>query len=122
MFCSRTQHGAACGDRTQDLSTRSPTLDHYATAHHKGHIKNITPYRKGIVSPYPCWKEKHSLMQTKVVTTNTTAPVLDCIKQDDGNSGLLSYFVPENFIDFQCPEVKVHFSNVNLSRVSYVNF
>ena len=25
MSCSRTQHGDACGDRTQDLSIRSPT-------------------------------------------------------------------------------------------------
>ena len=32
---SRTQHGDACGDRTQDLSIRSPTLYHYATAHPK---------------------------------------------------------------------------------------
>ena len=32
MSCSRTQHGVACGDRTQDLSIRSPTLYHYATA------------------------------------------------------------------------------------------
>ena len=32
MPCSRTQHGDACGDRTQDLSIRSPTLYHYATA------------------------------------------------------------------------------------------
>ena len=31
MSCSRTQHGAACGDQTQDLSIRSPTLYHYAT-------------------------------------------------------------------------------------------
>ena len=30
--CSRTQHGAACGDRTQDLSNRSLMLYHYATA------------------------------------------------------------------------------------------
>ena len=26
MSCSKTQHGDACGDRTQDLSIRSPTL------------------------------------------------------------------------------------------------
>ena len=26
MSCSRTQHGHACGDRTQDLSIRSPTF------------------------------------------------------------------------------------------------
>ena len=32
MSCSRTQHGDACGDRTQDLSIQSPTLYHYATA------------------------------------------------------------------------------------------
>ena len=32
MSCSRTQHGDACGDRTQDLSIRSPTLYHYAAA------------------------------------------------------------------------------------------
>ena len=32
MPCSRTQHGDACGVRTQDLSIRSPTLYHYATA------------------------------------------------------------------------------------------
>ena len=32
VSCSRTQHGAACGGRTQDLSTRSPMLYHYATA------------------------------------------------------------------------------------------
>ena len=32
MPCSRTQHGAACGDPTQDLSIRSPMLYHYATA------------------------------------------------------------------------------------------
>ena len=32
MSCSRTQKGEACGDRTQDLSIRSPTLYHYATA------------------------------------------------------------------------------------------
>ena len=32
MSCSRTQHAVACGDRTQDLSIRSPTLYHYATA------------------------------------------------------------------------------------------
>ena len=32
MSCSRTQHGDACGDGTQDLSIRSPTLYHYATA------------------------------------------------------------------------------------------
>ena len=31
VSCSRTQHGDACGDRTQDLSIRSPTLYHYAT-------------------------------------------------------------------------------------------
>ena len=32
MPCSRTQHGDACGVRTQDLKIRSPTLYHYATA------------------------------------------------------------------------------------------
>ena len=32
MSCSRTQRGDACGVRTQDLSIRSPTLYHYATA------------------------------------------------------------------------------------------
>ena len=32
MSCSRTQHGGACGDRTQDLSIRSQTPYHYATA------------------------------------------------------------------------------------------
>ena len=32
VSCSRTQHGDACGDRTQDISIRSPTLYHYATA------------------------------------------------------------------------------------------
>ena len=32
MPFSRTQHGDPCGDRTQDLSIRSPTLYHYATA------------------------------------------------------------------------------------------
>ena len=32
MSCSRTQHGDACGDQTQDLSIRSPTLYHYANA------------------------------------------------------------------------------------------
>ena len=31
VSCSRTQHGDAYGDRTQDLSIRSPTLYHYAT-------------------------------------------------------------------------------------------
>ena len=31
MSCSRTQHGDACGDRTQDLSILSLTLYHYAT-------------------------------------------------------------------------------------------
>ena len=29
---NRTQHGAACGNRTQDLTIWSPTLYHYATA------------------------------------------------------------------------------------------
>ena len=29
--CSRTQHGAACEDRTQDLSILSLMLYHYAT-------------------------------------------------------------------------------------------
>ena len=33
MSCSGTQHDDACGDRTQDLSIRIPTLYHYATAH-----------------------------------------------------------------------------------------
>ena len=32
MSCSRAQHGAACGDRTHDLSILSPTLYHYAIA------------------------------------------------------------------------------------------
>ena len=32
MSCSGTQHGAACGDRAQDLSIRGPTLYHYATS------------------------------------------------------------------------------------------
>ena len=32
MSCSRTQHANTCGDQTQDLSIRSPTLYHYATA------------------------------------------------------------------------------------------
>ena len=31
MSCSMTQHGAACGDRTQDLWIWSPMLYHYAT-------------------------------------------------------------------------------------------
>ena len=42
MSCSRTQHVEACGDRTQDLSIRSLTLYHYATAPPKSKIfKNI---------------------------------------------------------------------------------
>ena len=32
MSCSRTQHGAAYGDRTKDLSIQIPMLYHYATA------------------------------------------------------------------------------------------
>ena len=32
MSCSRTQHGDACEDRTQELSIWSLTLYHYATA------------------------------------------------------------------------------------------
>ena len=32
MSCSMVQHGAACGDRTQDFSIRSLMLQHYATA------------------------------------------------------------------------------------------
>ena len=32
MSCSGTQHGAACRDRTQDLSIRGPTHYHYSTA------------------------------------------------------------------------------------------
>ena len=32
MSCSWTQHGVACGDRTQDLSIRSPTLYNYTIA------------------------------------------------------------------------------------------
>ena len=32
MSRSRTQRGDACEDRTQNLSIRSPTLYHYATA------------------------------------------------------------------------------------------
>ena len=31
MSCSRTQHGAACGNQTQDPSIRSPMLYYYAT-------------------------------------------------------------------------------------------
>ena len=31
MSCSRTQHSAASGDRTQDLSIQSLTLYHYIT-------------------------------------------------------------------------------------------
>ena len=46
MPCSRTQHGDACGDRTQDLSIRSPTLYHYATA-------------------LPTKEEHYTLLQTK---------------------------------------------------------
>ena len=32
MSCSRAQHGAVCGNRTQELSIWSPMLYHYATA------------------------------------------------------------------------------------------
>ena len=33
MSCSRKQHCAACGDRTQDLSIRSPTLEKIPLRH-----------------------------------------------------------------------------------------
>ena len=31
MSCSRTQHGATCGDQNHDLSILSPMLYHYVT-------------------------------------------------------------------------------------------
>ena len=42
MSCSRTDHGAACRDQTQELSIRSPKLYHYAT---------VLPYRTRLFFP-----------------------------------------------------------------------
>ena len=55
-------------------------------------------------------------------TAAITLAFSKCLKQGDENSGLLSYFVPENFIGFKCSKTKVNFSKVELPRVSYIHF
>ena len=69
-----------------------------------------------------CFKEKHSFIQTEVKAANTTFTYSKCLEQDGENKGLLSYFVPENFIGFKCPKVEVHFNKVNLPRVSNIEY
>ena len=60
MSCSRTQHGAACEDRTQDLAIRSPTLYHYATE-----LQTITYF-------FSKWDNCETLLQTKVLFNFTS--------------------------------------------------
>ena len=66
----------------------------------------------------PCFKERNSFSLTNVSVLNNAFANSKCIKRNVENNGLLSYFVPENFIGLNCPKVNVHFSEVNLPRVS----
>ena len=65
-----------------------------------------------------CFKERYSFSLTNVSAVNNTFSNTKCIKHNGENNGLLSYFVPENFIGLICSKVNVHFSEVNLPPVS----
>ena len=53
MSCSRIQHGDACGDRTQDLSLRSPTLKRLDEQHYVPSVDALRLHWQ-----MPCWVAK----------------------------------------------------------------
>ena len=68
----------------------------------------------------PCYEERYSFAMTRMSEVNTTRNS-NCVTQNIYKDGLDSMFVPAHFIGLECPKVKVHFSNVDLPRVSAVN-
>ena len=63
-----------------------------------------------------CLRERRRFWNKVVIDTSHNSS-LTCLRRNKNKTGLLSYFVRENFLGIRCLNRTVHLSNTNMSQV-----